>query len=123
MASAACARESLISGTAVPKLWNLPVRRSLFGDVVLLVFLLAQCLDGVFTYVGVISFGPGIEANPVVAMLMDVVGHGAGLIAAKSVAVGLGIALHIRGVHVAIALLAGFYLFAAVIPWVAILFP
>ena len=69
-----------------------------------------------------VSFGPGIEANPVVAGLMDVVGHGAGLIAAKSLAVALGIALHIREVHVAVALLAGFYVFVAVLPWAAILF-
>lgn len=122
MASAACARESLFSGIAVPKVWNLPVRRSIFGDAVLVAFLLAQGLDGVFTYVGVITFGPGIEANPVVAVLMAVVGHGAGLIAAKSVAVALGIALHIREVHLAVALLAGFYVFVAVLPWVAILF-
>ena len=122
MTSAAWARESVFSSTAVPKVWNAAVRRSRFGDAVLLVFLLAQCLDGIFTYVGVVSFGPGIEANPVVAGLMDVVGHGAGLIAAKSLAVALGIALHIREVHVAVALLAGFYVFVAVLPWAAILF-
>jgi hypothetical protein len=121
MASAACAPESLFSGTAVPKVWNLPVRRSLFGDAVLLVFLLAQCLDGVFTYVGVVSFGPGVEANPIVAALMAAVGHGTGLLAAKSLAIGLGIALHVRQVHVAVALLAGFYVIVAVLPWIAVL--
>ena len=47
------------------------MRPSLFGDVIVIVFLLAQCFDGVFTYVGVISFGMGIEANPLIATLMQ----------------------------------------------------
>jgi hypothetical protein len=122
MASAASVDGSLFSGNAVPKLWNPPAPRSWFGDVALLVFLVAQCLDGVFTYVGVVSFGLGAEANPVVAGLMGAMGHGTGLVAAKAVAIALGIALHLRQVHVAVGLLAGFYILAAVLPWVAILF-
>jgi hypothetical protein len=122
MASAASTHGSLFSGTAVPKVWNLPARRSWFGDLVLLVFLVAQCMDGVFTYVGVVSFGLGAEANPVVAGLMAAVGHGTGLVAAKAVAMALGIALHVRQVHVAVALLTGFYVVVAVLPWFAILF-
>jgi uncharacterized membrane protein len=122
MASTTCSPPADFSGTAVPKVWNLPARRSLFGDAVLIVFLLAQCFDGVFTYVGVVSFGLGIEANPLVAGLMASIGHGAGLFAAKAVAIVLGIGLHLRQVHGAVALLAGFYLFVAVLPWMAILF-
>jgi hypothetical protein len=122
MASTACSPAADFSGTAVPKVWNLPVRRSLFGDAVLIVFLLAQCFDGVFTYVGVVSFGLGIEANPLVAALMASIGHGAGLFTAKAVAIVLGIGLHLRQVHGAVALLAGFYVFVAVLPWIAILF-
>jgi hypothetical protein len=118
----ACASGTRASGTTVPAVWNTWLRRSRFGDAALLVFLLAQCLDGVFTYVGVISFGPGIEANPLVAGLMTAVGHGAGLLTAKAVAVALGIALHVRQVHAAVAALAAFYVVAAVLPWVAILF-
>jgi hypothetical protein len=122
MAPSACSPLSGFSGTAVPTVWNLPVRRSLFGDAVLVLFLLAQCFDGVFTYVGVVSFGVGIEANPLVATLMTALGHGLGLMAAKAIAIFLGIGLHLRQVHSAVALLAAFYLAVAVVPWVAILF-
>jgi hypothetical protein len=122
MAATAYADPGTFYGTSVPKLWNAPVRRSWFGDAVLLIFLLAQCLDGVFTYVGVISYGMSIEANPLIATLMAYVGHGLALMAAKSLAALLGIGLHIRQVHAAVALLAGFYVVIAVVPWVAILF-
>jgi uncharacterized membrane protein len=98
------------------------IQRSLFGDIVLVVFLLAQCFDGVFTYVGVMVYGAGIEANPLIAGLMDAMGHGPGLAIAKLAAAALGIALHLRHVHSAVMVLAGFYLVAAIIPWSVILF-
>jgi uncharacterized membrane protein len=94
----------------------------LFGDLVLLVFLLAQCFDGVFTYVGVVSYGANIEANPLIAAMMAHLGHGVALVGAKSVAGLLGCALHFRQVHSAVAALALFYLAVAVVPWIAILF-
>lgn len=122
MGAIAWARESAFSGSRFPNVWNLPAQRSLFGDAALLVFLLAQCFDGVFTYVGVISFGLGVEANPLIALLMVSVGEGAGLVAAKAVAILLGIALHLRQVHAAVAVLAAFYIVVAVVPWMAILF-
>ena len=53
---------------------------------------------------------------------MDTFGHGAGLIGAKLIAAALGICLHLRQVHSAVALLAGFYLVVAIVPWVVILF-
>ena len=125
MAATAYADPATFCGTSVPKVWNFaarPARRSFFGDAVLLIFLLAQCLDGVFTYVGVASFGLGIEANPLIATLMAYLGHGVALMVAKSLAALLGIGLHLRQVHVAVALLAGFYFLVAVMPWMAILF-
>jgi hypothetical protein len=109
-------------GTPMPNVWNGPTRRSFFGDAAVLIFLLAQCADGVFTYVGVSSFGIGIEANPIIASLMSTFGHGAGLAGAKLVAGMLGIMLHICEVHLAVAVLAGFYITAAIVPWVSILF-
>jgi uncharacterized membrane protein len=108
-------------GTAVPKVWNPPRRRSRFGDVVLVLFLLAQCFDGVFTYVGVMTFGIGIEANPLITGLMLRFGEGAALVGAKCLASVLGIALHLREVHNAVALLAAFYFGVAILPWTAIL--
>ena len=102
--------------------WSVPSERSVFGDVVLLVFLMAQCLDGVLTYVGVITYGTSIEGNPLIAAMMAHFGHGVALMAAKSVAGLLGICLHLRNVHVAVAVLAGFYVAVAVVPWMTILF-
>jgi uncharacterized membrane protein len=96
--------------------------RDMFGDVALLVFLIAQASDGVFTYVGVSTYGRHIEANPLIAWLMTLIGQGAALATAKGAAVFFGIALHLSSVHRAVALLAALYLAVAVFPWVAILF-
>jgi hypothetical protein len=122
MAAVGYADSRAIFGTAVPKLWNASPRRSIFGDVIVVAFLLAQAFDGIFTYVGVVVYGAGIEANPLLATLMAYLGHGAALMTAKSVAGCLGIGLHLRGIHSAVAVLVGFYLAAAILPWIAILF-
>ena len=98
------------------------MRRSAFGDVALVLFLLFQCFDGVFTYVGVMTFGVGIEANPFITGLISQFGIAPSLLGAKIVASALGIALHLGRVHRAVALLAGFYLIAAILPWSVILF-
>jgi uncharacterized membrane protein len=97
-------------------------RRNLFGDVALIGFLLVQALDGVLTYIGVSSYGPAAEANPLINWLMASIGEGAALTTAKVAAGFFGIALHLSAVHKAVALLAVFYLAAAVLPWLAILF-
>ncbi len=97
-------------------------RRSIFGDVALIVFLLAQASDGVLTYIGVSMYGPHIEGNPLIAWLMSAMGEGPALATAKLTAGFFGIALHLSAVHKAVALLAGFYVAVAIIPWVAILF-
>lgn len=109
-------------GTSVPKVGNGAARRSRFGDVMLIVFLLTQCLDGVFTYIGVHELGLRMEANPLIAVLIGQFGAGTALVAAKFVASLLGMALHLRQVHAAVALLAAFYLAVAILPWAAILY-
>ena len=96
--------------------------RSVFGDIALIAFLAAQCLDGVFTYVGVMTYGVGIEANPIVAGLMTSLGYEAGLLSAKLVASVLGVCLHLRSVHRAVAILTVFYFAVAIGPWSVILF-
>ena len=97
-------------------------RRDRFGDVELVIFLLAQALDGVLTYVGVSTFGARMEGNPFIGWLMSAMGQAAGLATAKLAAGVFGIALHLSAVHKAVALLAVFYVAVAVLPWIVILF-
>jgi hypothetical protein len=96
--------------------------RNRFGDVALLLFLLAQASDGVLTYIGVSTYGLHMEGNPLIGWLMAAMGQGPALATAKLTAGFFGIALHLSAVHKAVALLAVFYLAAAIVPWVAILF-
>jgi hypothetical protein len=97
-------------------------RGRLFGDLAVIVFLIAQVSDGVLTYIGVSTYGPGIEGNPLIGWLMGTMGEGPGLAAAKVTAGFFGMALHLSAVHKAVALLAVFYIVAAIVPWMAILF-
>ena len=123
MAAAGYANPGTLWGTALPKVWNPPARRARFGNVILVLFLIAQGLDGVLTYVGVATFGIGVEANPLIATLMGYLGAATALLTAKTIAAALGIALHVRGVHSAVALLTAFYFAVAILPWVAVLYP
>lgn len=100
------------------KRWEEP--KGLFGDLMVVGFLLMQCLDGVFTYVGVGIWGPTIEANPLISSAMAVAGVVAGVAAAKMVAISFGILLHMRRVHNLVALLTAIYFTAAILPWTAL---
>ncbi|HJR61737.1 MAG TPA: DUF5658 family protein [Vicinamibacterales bacterium] len=94
----------------------------LFGDIAVIVFMLAQASDGVLTYIGVATYGLSIEGNPLIAWLMAEMGEGPGLAMAKVTAGFFGMVLHLSAVHKAVAVLAGFYIVVAIIPWLAILF-
>jgi len=96
-------------------------RTATFGNLVIVLFLVAQALDGGLTYLGVITFGPQIEANPLLAWLMASFGEGPALAGAKVAAAGFGMILHLAAVHRALALLTALYLSAAVVPWMTIL--
>ena len=98
--------------------WDGP--RTRFGDIVVLGFLFVQCLDGAFTYLGVSTWGLGIEANPLISSAVTTAGLAAGLTAAKLIAVVFGIALHLRRVHYLVALLTAIYVAGAILPWTAI---
>jgi hypothetical protein len=100
------------------KRWEEP--RSQFGDLVVVGFLLMQCLDGVFTYLGVGIWGPAIEANPLISSAMALAGVVVGVAGAKLVAIGLGILLHMQRVHYLVALLTAVYFAAAIVPWTAL---
>ena len=95
--------------------------RSRFGDAILVVFLVAQVCDGVFTYVGVHTFGAGIEANPIVAWYIAGLGVGTALIAVKGLAFSCAALLHFFACHRTIAALAALYAVAAVLPWLTLL--
>ena len=92
-----------------------------FGDAVIVLFLLAQAADGVMTYVGVTTLGVHLEANPLLASLMTLFGQGTALAGAKLLASGLGISLHLIGVHRVLAVLTGVYVLAAILPWAGLL--
>jgi uncharacterized membrane protein len=98
------------------------LRTARFANVVVVIFLVAQACDGVLTYVGVSLYGTGMEGNPLLAWLMEAVGQGAALAAAKGMAGAFGIALHLTAVHRVLAALAAFYVAVAIVPWLAILF-
>lgn len=93
-----------------------------FGNLSVIAFLLVQYLDGFYTYAGFTIWGLGIEANPLIRGAVGVVGPGTGLAIAKLVAIGFGMMLHLRGVHVAVAALTGIYLVLSTLPWTALLF-
>jgi uncharacterized protein DUF5658 len=83
-------------------------------------FLLVQCLDGVFTYLGVKTWGPSVEANPLVSSAIAAAGPGLGLAGTKLLAATFGIVLHLRRVHMVVALLTALYVAAAIVPWTAL---
>lgn len=92
----------------------------MFGDLAVIGFLLVQFLDGMFTYVGVIRWGPSVEANPIISSAMSVAGLAGGLAGAKLVAIAFGILLHLRRVHNLVALLTIIYIAVAIVPWTAL---
>jgi hypothetical protein len=101
--------------------WGGPPGPPTFGNLVIVLFLLAQAADGVFTYVGLRLHGPLIEGNPLLSWLMQVMGSGMALASAKATAAGLGIVLHLTAVHRIVAALTAVYLVAALLPWAFVL--
>ena len=94
---------------------------SRFGQVVLTLFLCAQVIDGVFTYLGIASFG-WTEGNPLIAWYMNHFGVGPIVAASKLLAVGCAVVLHVLGFHRILAFLTLIYLSIAILPWSFVLF-
>ncbi len=92
-----------------------------FGNFVILLFLVAQLLDGVFTYLGVAAFGL-TEGNPIIAYYMKHHGVGPSVTLAKVLAVVCSMVLHILGLHRTLGVLTLLYLSLAVLPWTYLLF-
>src|SRR5688572_3966237 len=97
------------------------VPRSRFGNVVFLLFAIVQIADGLMTYQGIRTYGPGIEANPLIVWYASTFGAAAALTGAKMVAVICGAILHLLARHVAIAFLTITYVIAALWPWTRLL--
>jgi hypothetical protein len=93
-----------------------------FGNLAVIGFMLVQYLDGFYTYAGFAIWGLNVEANPLIRSAVGMVGPGTGLAVAKLVAIGFGMLLHLRGVHVAVAILTGVYVVMSIVPWTALLF-
>ncbi len=108
--------------TLVPLVQASADSQSRFGDWAILAFLSAQALDGALTYLGVSSYGPQVEANPLIVGLIGSLGLGGGLVLAKGVAMLLGILLHLIAVHRVVAALTGVYVTTAIGPWTLLLF-
>ena len=99
----------------------LPLTRDWFGDAIVLMFLVAQLLDFVFTYLGVAAFGVR-EGNPLLEHSMQTMGLGTSLAIAKLVAVAGASTLHLLSFHRLLASLTIIYLALAILPWTWVLF-
>ena len=92
-----------------------------FGNVVIILFLVAQVLDGAFTYLGISSFGLS-EGNPLIAHYIREHGLGVSLTAAKVLAVVCSMVLHLLGLHRTLGLLTLMYMSMALLPWTYLIF-
>jgi hypothetical protein len=88
--------------------------------VMLLLFLAAQALDGLFTYAAVHAYGLQAEGNVLIATWMTLVGPAAALFGAKTVAAACGVLLYVRGVHRTLTLLTALYVIGAIGPWMMV---
>ena len=87
----------------------------------MIAFVIAQFCDGVLTYIGVHTFGQGIEANPILSWYIAAFGAGAALFAAKCLAIGCAVLLYRFARYRTIGALTVMYFAMAVQPWVSLL--
>jgi len=88
--------------------------------LVLLLFLVAQMFDGLFTYVAVSAVGTQAEGNFILATWMNLVGPGPTLLVAKVVAALAGVFVYYRGMHRLLAGLTALYGVVAIGPWLMV---
>jgi hypothetical protein len=96
------------------------VRHANQAPVVLAVFILTQLLDGALTYWGVTKFGLAVESNAYLLSLMESIGTGPALIAAKVLAVACGFILFSTTSFRVLAVATGWCLGFAVVPWLVL---
>ena len=88
--------------------------------LVLLLFVVLQGFDGLFTYVAVNALGVGVEGNRLLASVMASLGPLPALVVAKLVAAAAGLLLYARGWHATLATVTAFYALAAIGPWLVV---
>ena len=88
--------------------------------MVLAVFAFVQCADAWLTAIGIVRFGPAIEANPLLAFCLSNFGAGS-IVAAKLIALGCAAILHLRGHAVVLVVLTLMYIAFAILPWLCVL--
>jgi hypothetical protein len=87
----------------------------------LLLFVAVQVADGAQTYMGMVRFGTGVEANPLLAVCAAMFGASSALLVAKSVAIVGGATLHVLSQHLILATLTVACVFGAILPWALVL--
>jgi uncharacterized protein DUF5658 len=85
--------------------------------MLLALFTAVQVLDAVLTWTGILKFGTGIEANPLLALSFAYIGAGATLGFAKLFAVGCAFVLHLRSHYLVLSVLTLLYVYGAIVPW------
>ena len=88
--------------------------------LILLVFLLAQIVDGLLTYAAVAWLGIVGEGNALLAIAMQMAGPGPALFGAKTLASCCGLVLYVRGFYGMLGALTGLYFAVAITPWLLI---
>ncbi len=92
----------------------MPLRQE---GLVLVIFLIAQVLDGVLTYTGIRQLGIDVEVNQLLVFYIETFGVGTALVGAKGVACACGLILYVAHYHRPLAVAAGAYLGVAIVPW------
>ena len=87
----------------------------------MIAFVIAQLCDGVFTYVGVRTFGLDIEANPIISWYIETLGVATALMAAKGLAIACATLLYQFAHYRTIGALTVMYFTMAIHPWVRLL--
>lgn len=85
--------------------------------ILLALFTAVQVIDAVLTWTGILRFGTGIEANPLLAISFAYIGAGATLGFAKLFAVGCAFVLHLRSHYLVLSVLTLLYVYGAIVPW------
>jgi hypothetical protein len=88
---------------------------------ILALFAAVQVADAVMTLDAIERFGLAAEGNPVLLFYMSKFGLGVTLVGAKSLAIVLATALHLRAHHLTLAMLTLVYVVAAMAPWAWVL--